>query len=445
MSEVIRKELYVKSDIANNNNKFWEVKILSDGTYVCRWGRVGDEGQVKSFSTGSVACAEKEVEKKIREKTRDGRNGEIAYRKVDIIGNSQNCDIKKPASIDKVELQKIATSQIKNNNPIVEDLIKYLTKVNIHMITTATSGAVTYNDTTGLFSTPLGIITQENIDMANDILCKIGDHVANKSYNETLKKLTNELLMLVPQSIGRNRIDINTFWCNLSKVQEQKSILDGLQASYANVVKNPTSSNEISNVEQIFDVSLNVLENKKAKNFIFDLFNKNKSSKHGCYGLVPKSIWEVEIKRSRDKFKDDGGKMSNIITGWHGTSSANLLSLLKSGFLVTPPSSAYISGKLFGNGIYCAPSHVFGSSTKATNYSAGGWGATKTDRVFVFVVDMAMGKYFTPTKDNYTRISYPMKGYDSTWAKANVSGVINDECIVYRASQVDIKYLIELG
>jgi len=36
-------------------------------------------------------------------------------------------------------------------------------------------------------------------------------------------------------------------------------------------------------------------------------------------------------------------------------------------------------------------------------------------------------------------------GFDSCWAKAGQSGVRNDEQIVYRTSQTNIRYLIEFN
>ena len=39
--------------------------------------------------------------------------------------------------------------------------------------------------------------------------------------------------------------------------------------------------------------------------------------------------------------------------------------------------------------------------------------------------------------------TYPKNGYDSTFAKAGVSGVINNEMIVYNENQFDLTYLVE--
>jgi len=57
----------------------------------------------------------------------------------------------------------------------------------------------------------------------------------------------------------------------------------------------------------------------------------------------------------------------------------------------------------------------------------------------MFLVDVAMGKEYLPTYSGNGKKA----GYDSCWAKPGQSGVYNDEQIVYRTSQANIRYLIE--
>ena len=128
--------------------------------------------------------------------------------------------------------------------------------------------------------------------------------------------------------------------------------------------------------------------------------------------------------------------MSNIIDGYHSSSAANILSILKSGLNIPPQSSPHVCGRLLGNGVYTAPVGVKGASTKSLGYGYGYWSGNKQKRFFMFILDVALGKYYTPTAHNYQTISYPLRGYDSTWLKAG-QGVKN------RPSQTNIKYLME--
>ena len=60
----------------------------------------------------------------------------------------------------------------------------------------------------------------------------------------------------------------------------------------------------------------------------------------------------------------------------------------------------------------------------------------------MFLSDVAMGKYYVPSGPSS---NLPKKGYDSTFAKAHKSGVMNNEMIVYKLNQCNLTYLVEFG
>ena len=86
MSTVVEKVQLVKSDPEKNNNKFWIGELHDDGMVHCSWGRVGDTGQ-SNIKAGGKSF----LDKKVKSKMRDGRNGEIGYRKADIVDGSRYC------------------------------------------------------------------------------------------------------------------------------------------------------------------------------------------------------------------------------------------------------------------------------------------------------------------------------------------------------------------
>ena len=59
----------------------------------------------------------------------------------------------------------------------------------------------------------------------------------------------------------------------------------------------------------------------------------------------------------------------------------------------------------------------------------------------MFIADVAMGKIYTPTS-SYDG-PFPKNGYDSVFAKGGMSGVQNNEMIVYQTNQANLKYLVE--
>ena len=86
MTTKIKEDHYIKSDVGNNNNKFWIIRLFDDASVETEWGRVGAANpQSKTKSFGSMSGAEAFYSKKCSEKEKSGRNGEIAYRKLDLL------------------------------------------------------------------------------------------------------------------------------------------------------------------------------------------------------------------------------------------------------------------------------------------------------------------------------------------------------------------------
>ena len=106
------------------------------------------------------------------------------------------------------------------------------------------------------------------------------------------------------------------------------------------------------------------------------------------------------------------------------------------GLIIPPERSSHVTGRMFGSGLYFSD-----QSTKALNYATNFWNSYgSSKRIFMFLADVAMGKYYVPKGwDN----RLPKTGYDSTFAKAKISSVRNNEMIVYSTSQANLKYLIE--
>lgn len=157
---------------------------------------------------------------------------------------------------------------------------------------------------------------------------------------------------------------------------------------------------------------------------------------HKSNNLSVKTVYKVDIATMKAAFEAYGAKLQDIRQLWHGTKASNLLSILKAGLVIPPESSPHCTGRMYGNGIYASS-----ISTKALNYATDFWGGGgSTERTFMFLLDMAMGRCHIAGKGWG---SFPKPGYDSTWAKGGQSGVINDEMIVYRLDQCNLLYLVE--
>jgi poly [ADP-ribose] polymerase len=139
----------------------------------------------------------------------------------------------------------------------------------------------------------------------------------------------------------------------------------------------------------------------------------------------------------QEGWKKSGQKVGNVVELWHGTKASNLLSILKCGLIIPPSNASFCTGRMFGNGIYFSD-----QSTKSLNYAYGYWSGRTDNNCFMFLADVAMGKHYVPKSAGE---HLPKPGYDSTYAKAGVSGVINNEMIVYKTYQVNLRFLVEFA
>ena len=436
MANVVRHEKYVCVDSEFNqkgHNKVWMFFLYANNDVLVRWGRVGGSTQEKLHSgVGSYF-----VDKLIGEKLKKG------YKKIDTVDSVE--DDNKGVSVvsNNSGLKKLAKKQIKFTNPLVQQLIDYLVEKNAHQIATFSSGKILYNADTGLFKTPLGVVTQSTIDQARTLLTKIGDWVKDSDWdNRSFVGTLSDYMTLIPQDVGFTKFGPRTLFPNLTSVQKQNDVLDSLESSYASVIAAPKTDSKTDDTKEdepkLFDVQLELIEDKSEVNRMFNRVKATMQSMHSCSYLKPAKLYSVTIATMVADFEKVGKPINNTQSLYHGSRVSNLIAILSKGMQIPKPSAPHVCGRQFGDGAYFA-----NSSSKSLNYSFGYWdNRAKDNRCFMFVADVALGKYYTPSSA-YERL--PKPGYDSTWAKANKSGVMNDEIIVYKVAQCNLTHLIEFG
>lgn len=423
MANIIKEVRLIKVEqtAEDNNNKWWNAQLFDDGTVKAQWGRVGYDGQSGEWSGG-----ESYLDKKVREKTKKG------YVEQKTVGTANVT----PGSTVKVDanLREIAKKQIIKNNvgsPLLVALIDRLVQSNVHKITSSTQ--ITFNNTTGLFTTPLGVVTPEGITEARDLLAKIHPSVKSGRFSETLNAEVLRYLRIIPQNLGMGRFNAKTIFPDDAAIQKQSDILDSLESSYQAMTTTPQAPGTPTSEPKVFQVDLDVLPTGAEFSRLTNWFEKSKKPMHrSVYGMKVKQIYTVNVHDMTNAYENNSAPHQEV---WHGTSQANLLSILKSGLRVSPPSTAAIASKMFGNGIYGAD-----VSTKSLNYSVGYWGqGGRGDSAWLFVCKFAMGKIQTVTKEQKRGAD---RGYDSIYAKGGYD-LFNDEFIVFRNSQVKITHLLE--
>lgn len=445
MAKVIEHKKYVCTDALNNNNKFWEYFVHDDGSVIVKYGRVGKtctEDPPKQMSRS-------ELDTKIREKLKGrGKEGtptyKPPYREIMVVADAVSLPTG-PTMSNIVVAEAAKTQLVSKMDPTLMKLVDRLVSANKHELHKASGGQMDIDLKTGIISTPIGVVTKDNVSQARTILNDIAPLVTSNDFdNKKFIQGVNDYLMLVPQQVGHARGWHRYFISNAAAMQRQNTLLDQLEASAdlaaARMVAAAAGQKDaaISTVPNLFTAKIRILEDKDVIARITKLFNEHKNASHESARLRPVAFYEIELPEAKAAYEKDGSKLDNQWLLWHGTRMFNVLSILKSGLIIPKSGGSYqITGRMFGDGVYFSD-----QSTKSLNYSYGFWdGAKRDNNCFMFMADVAMGKYHIPG-GGYGMRNIP-HGYDSCYAKAGTGGVRNNEMIVYRTSQANLRYLVE--
>lgn len=428
------KAMLIFTDAKNNNNKFYELILHEDGTLNLRWGRVDSAGQNKTTSGGKW-----EFDRTISAKLAKG-----------YVRSSAVSVTPSKAETNKVQLAEAAKRDIlgdratdKNSSELVK-LIERLSEMNRHQIMAASGGSIQV-DESGLIKTSLGLVTLESVLEARKILTSIEKFVAKKNFqDDKYIDFLNNYLKLIPQKVPTRRGWYENFFTEHTNLTQQNSFLDQLEGSIdlyktkEEDMKKQLLTNGQGTPEEVFKTKLVLLEDKKIWAKIEKFYKDNINRSHVSSHLKLKNIYVVQNDDWDSRYHPVAKDIGNEMLLWHGTRAFNILSIFKVG-LIIPRSggSFHITGRMFGDGLYFSD-----QSSKSLNYSYGYWdGGNRDNNCFMFLADVAMGKAHTPSGPG----SNLPKGYHSTFAQGQKSGVMNNEMIVYDVNQANLRYLCEFS
>lgn len=421
--------IYTDGLNAVNSNKFYTLTLEGDSV-VASYGRVGTSPQTRSYSGG-----QRKFDSIIREKLAKGYTEALL-----------TDTVVQTVSSSKVNLSSIAKSQIKGS---YGDLVDRLSEMNVHNILEGT--AITINKDSGLFQTPLGIITSEAIQQAHDLLDKISTLFLNNSSSDTfnLDKMTSQYLRVVPKNIGVTRPLFRNIFSSQDILSKEYSILESLKGSVEAIsVQSNVKDSEV-NTPVLWTTILDLVTDLEILKYVESKYNSTRQSRHSCYNMQVKSVYKVSLPEKSKSYlsmifkyledtKQTELKSPEVLELWHGSAGSNILSILKSGLQCSPPTTAKIAGKLFGPGTYFSD-----QSTKSLGYASGYWSGQKTKSAFMFIQDVFMGNIYYP-RSTGSCINMTKQGYHSVWAQPKyVTSLLNNEMIIYNTDQIDYKYLVE--
>ena len=399
-------QVYLVMVTDQNNNKYYNMEDNGNGTFTVKYGRVGGRETEKTYA---ISDWNKVYNSKVKK----------GYKDVTELRKKQASKEYKP--LDDKEIQNL-----------IDDLMRKSRQF------------------TGEFYD--GDITPVMVDEAQELINDLAATIDNKYTDDTqalnaFNKILIKLYTTLPRKMKRVQdelvYDVNK---RISKITEEQALIDNLK-----------TQTTVNNAQDDTDIlSALGIQVSQCTQDDLDIINKALSDLDSKYILS--RAWVVRHNQRDEDFEDylDKNNLKNdertVKYYWHGTRTENVFSIMANGLQVHP-ANAYITGKMFGNGIYNAP-----KSNKSMGYTSlsGSYWARGGDSVgYMFLNAVIMG-HKLHTEDtrlngiylsdlDEQKLHSNFANYHSVYAHGGPGKRLrNDECIVYNQSQVASRYLVEI-
>lgn len=395
-----------------NNNKFYNMTELPDGTISVEYGRV-DKTKVTIHKPAS------QWQKLLNSKVRKGYTDIthlVAEEIVDGVVKKDIVDIP-DAVVNRLfkKLQDFANKTLRANYKISSS------KVTQAMVDEA---QLIVNDLTNYFAGD-----NISIDYFNEMLLKlfhiiprrmsnvrnylVSDRLSGSALDEKMKSILEMEQSTLDVMAGQVVVNSKKDECGTIAMQDQRDILSilGLEVRVATDNENIKIKAMMGEDEKRFVCAYTVVNNKTEK-----LFNE---------------FVDAATNKKTELF-------------WHGSRNENWFNIISTGLLIRPSCAAH-NGSMFGDGIYFADKarKSIGYTSSRGSYWAGG----RDDTGYLALYSVHVGNQKEVTHHSRECYSYSHNnlkslGYDSVFAKGGAD-LRNNEYIVYSSSQCTISYLVE--
>lgn len=392
----------------NNNNKFYYMENLNNGTFKVEYGRVGASSTTLTYPIA-------QWDKKYNEKIKKGY--------VDIS-------------------EKISTKKAENDLDIadkdVRELIKFL------MYCSKQSISRDYNISAANITEAQIALVQQKLDELNDLnlpqvqpfrpdrplqLQPLNDRLPIDAINNLLK----EIYTIIPRKMSDTR---SCFLQNdLDRVGFHKLLQD--EQKRLDTLKTQVCIDHIDTAITLDTLGFSCeLASDEDKAII---------AKNTDFRVAGHKIFKINNPET-DKIFNPNKLKTKLL--YHGSKNENFLSIIQNGLKIRPQGVA-TTGSMFGNGIYAA--NKARKSIGYTSLKGSYWANGSSNVGYLAIFEFATGKEYPVLKNNryqswmgrLTEAEVKAKGYDSVFAQGGAD-LMNDEYIIYNSNQCTIRYLIEL-
>ena len=270
------------------------------------------------------------------------------------------------------------------------------------------------------------------------------------TYANNLNDFNNyllEIFKIIPRSMSRVDAYLAYSPNDMAKIiSREQDLLDIMRGQIITPVKGQKVVTQAGNKHTILELNGIQIEEADAKDF--ELVRQ----KLGQNASRLKNVWRVNNEKQEKAYqkycKDEGLRKRDCKLLFHGTRNENIWNILKTG-LVLRPQNVKIQGKMFGYGIYFAPSAA--KSLGYTSLSGSYWAKGNANSGFMILHAVAYGKPYDVHSFDSKYYNYDYRALRNACPGAHClhahAGQMlrNDEIIVYKEEQLMPLYLIEIG
>lgn len=275
-------------------------------------------------------------------------------------------------------------------------------------------------------------ITRKQVKEARKIYNELCKKVQLKAFNRWLMKL----LVLSPRKIDVARhMTVQAFLAESPDdferiILREENLLLAMEAVAGEEVEMPEESFKSFGID-VFEAT-----SEQKKKVVAKLSPQLQPLVKKVYRVIPK-----KQKEKFDKYLKDN-HISHVKELWHGSKNENWLSIIVNSLQLNP--NAQITGKMFGEGIYFAPSSM--KSWGYTSYYGTHWAGGNQGKAFMGVYAVAYGKpYYVNSHGAYHVDQKYLKsiGCNCLHAEPARTGLRNDEIVFYDEASVCLNYIVE--
>lgn len=290
-------------------------------------------------------------------------------------------------------------------------------------------------------------VTQQQVDEAQKLLDKLSKLSSKIRIDKVeFNKLLIDLYQVIPRRMKKVQNHLlgsdKAEWKKRAKeiVEEEQNTLDVMAGQVkVNTVQKTQKKNDKKTILDAMGLEILPVSEEDVKII-----------KRELGGIKNQYVraFKVVNKRTQSRFDNFVEKAKNKKTKlfWHGSRNENWWSIIDSG-LVLRPSNAVKTGSMFGKGLYAADRAR--KSLGYTSLQGSYWARGSSRKGFMALYDVHLGNQLVVSRHEGWMSSLDHKklqkkgNYDSLFAKKGQS-LYNNEYVVYREEQMNIRFIVEI-